>query len=53
MALTIWEQDLRQLADQLRDALDKADPEYQRLMAALAEKDPTITAESVAATIKR
>ena len=53
MTLTLWEQDLRQLAEQLRDALRQADPEYQRLMAALAEKDPTITAESVAATIKR
>ena len=53
MTLTLWEQDLRQLAERLRDALRHADHEYQRLMAALAEKDPTITAESVAATIKR
>lgn len=52
MTITLWEQDLRQLAEQLRDALRQADPEYQRLMAALAEKDSTITPQSIEAAIR-
>ena len=53
MTITLWEQDLRQLADLLRDAVRQSEPEYHRLMGAFAEKDSTITPQSIEAAIRR
>lgn len=53
MTITLWEQDLRRLADLLQDAVCQAEPEYRKLIAGLAEKDPTITRQSIEAAIKR
>ena len=53
MTITLWEQDLRQLADLLQDALRRSEPEYHRLMGAFAEKDSTITPQSIEAAIRR
>ncbi len=45
--------DLRKLRTNLEEALRQSEPEYQRLMRALAEKDSTISPESIQAMLRR